>query len=357
MELQFNEPVSDNQWDEYVLQVSNYSFLLSSARYHYIQSIFTKTFRYLIFDGDRFLGVVEGFVDSVKIFGKYLECKHNPMLIEGVNDKEKEEIYRAVFTKLQSIAVENNCFFVRISPLITYDEVYDKVCLEFNTQSAPVHPQDALISQYFDITKSEEDLKHDMSSSTRNNINKLLKNDDISVKIINDNSVFDIFADFYNQTMKLKQYNGHSSASLLKEFQYQQDKGMLYFVVGYYQNKPIAVWQNTKFGKYMHVYQAGSDVKFRQKNIRITYLLFWETVKLCKELGVEILDLFGGMLPEGLENSSKNPWKGVNDFKMSLGGKKITYTHPQDIPLKQYYSLYLPYAKFRVELKNHTTDW
>ena len=357
MNLQFIEPTSDEQWDDRVLQLSQYSFLLSSARYHYIHDIFTINFRYLIFDGNRFLGIIEGFVDSIKIFGNYLECKHNPILIDGLDDNEKEDIYREIFRKLQSIAVEHNCFFVRISPLLEYDEIYDKVCLEFNGKFAPVHPQDALISQYFDITKNEEDLRHDMSSSTRNNINKLLKNPDISVKVITDNSVFDIFANFYNQTMQLKQYRGHSSSSLLKELQYQLDAGMLYFVVGYYQEKPIAIWQNTKFGKYMHVYQAGSDVNFRQKNVRITYLLFWDTVKLCKELGVEILDLFGGMLPENLENSSKNPWKGVNDFKMSLGGKKVTYTHPQDLPLKQYYTLYLPYAKFRVELKNHTTDW
>ena len=357
MDLQFNEPISDEQWNEYVLQLPNYSFLLSSARYNYVQSVFKKSFRYLIFDEDRFLGVVEGFIDSIKIFGKYLECKHNPMLVSGLNDSERQDIYEGIFNKLRSIGVENNCFLVRMEPLIKYDEIYNKVCLEFKTHSSSVHPQDALISQDFDITKSEEDLRHDMSSSTRNNINKLLKNPDISVKIFNDNSAFDIFADFYNQTKTFKNYNGKSSESLLEEFQYQQDKGMAYFVVGYYQDKPIAVWQNTRFGKYMHVYQAGSDVNFRQKNVRITYLLFWETVKLCKELGVEVLDLFGGMLPDNLENTSKNPWKGVNDFKVSLGGKKITYMHPQDIPLKQYYALYLPYAKFRVELKNHTTDW
>ncbi|MDD3474646.1 MAG: GNAT family N-acetyltransferase [Candidatus Dojkabacteria bacterium] len=357
MNIQFQEPISDEQWDEYVLQLPTYSFLLSSARYNYLQSILKQTFRHLVFNNEQFLGVIDGYVDSIKIFGKYLECKHNPMLVSGLNDGEKEEIYREIFNKLKSIAVENNCFFIRLSPLVQYDEIYDKVSLEFNAQSAPVHPQDALISQYFDISKSEEDLRHDMSSSTRNNINKLMKNTDISVKIFQDDSVFEVFSDFYNQTMQLKQYRGHSSSALLKEFKYQLDKGMIYFVVGYYKDKPIAVWQNSRFGKYMHVYQAGSDVGFREKNIRVTYLLFWETVKLCKELGVETLDLFGGMLPEDLQSTAKNPWKGVNDFKVSLGGTKVTYSHPKDLPLKQYYSIYQPYAKFRVELKNHTVDW
>lgn len=357
MNLQFQEPISDDQWDEYVLQLPNYSMLLSSARCSYEKDNFFNSFKYLIFDNDRFVGIVRGFIDSVKLFGKYLECKHNPLLINSLNDIEKEEIYTEIFKKLKSIAVENNCFFVRVAPLTMGDEIYEKIALQFNAKLAPVHPEDALISQYFDVTKSEEDLRHDMSSSTRNNINKLMKNDDISVKVVTDDSVFDIFIDFYKQTMQLKKFRGHSSSSLIKELKYQLDKNMLYFVVGYCKQKPIAIWQNTKFGKYMHVYQAGSDVSFRQKNVRITYLLFWETVKLCKELGIEKLDLFGGMLPEGLEDREKNPWRGVNDFKMSLGGKKVTYLHPRDIPLKSYYSIYLPYAKFRIELKGHTTNW
>jgi lipid II:glycine glycyltransferase (peptidoglycan interpeptide bridge formation enzyme) len=356
MNLEFKEPKSPEQWDEYVLTLPTYSFVLSDSKYRYLENSSTKSFRYMIFDNNEFVGIVGGVIDSVKIFGNYLECKHNPMLISGLSDDRKAEILRGIFKKLQNIGYENNCFMIRLSPLLEYDEMFGKVYLEFNANPSPVHPQDAMISQYFDVTKSEEDLRHDMSGSTRNNINKLLKNKDVSVKIVKDRSAFDIFTNFYNQTKELKGYRGKGSDSLLKEFEYQMDRDMLYFVVGYYKEKPIAIWQNTRFGKYMHVYQAGSDVEFREKNVRITYLLFWESVKLCKSLGVQVLDLFGGMLPEGYEGKN-NPWKGVNDFKMGFGGKKVTYMHPRDIPLKQYYTLYLPYAKFRVEQKGHTVDW
>jgi len=356
MELEFREPKSGNQWDEYVLRLENYSFVLSDAKYSYWEDSSRTNFRYLIFEQDEFVGVVRGLIDSVKIFGNYLECKHNPMLIPGLVDDRKAEILREIFKKLQHIAYENNCFFIRLSPLLEYDEIYGKVYLEFNAQESPVQPQDAMISQYFDMSKSEEELRHEMSSSTRNNINKLLKNEDVSVKVVQDSSAFEIFSNFYNQTKELKGYRGKDAESLIKEFKYQMDRNMLFFVVGYHKDKPIAVWQNTRFGKYMHVYQAGSDVEFREKNVRITYLLFWESVKLCKKLGVEILDLFGGMLPEGYEGKS-NPWKGVNDFKMGFGGKKVTYMHPRDIPLKQYYTLYLPYSRFRVEYKGHTVEW
>jgi lipid II:glycine glycyltransferase (peptidoglycan interpeptide bridge formation enzyme) len=355
--IQFLEPKTEQEWDNYVLQLENYSFLLSSARFSYLKDSSVDVFRYLVFDNDRFVGVSTGFVDKVKVFGKYLECKHNPILISNLSKEEKGEILNKIFEKLISLAKENRCFFIRISPLVKESEIYEKVYEKFKSKKSPVHPQDSLISQYFDISKSEEDLRHDMSSSTRNNINKLVKNEEVKVKVFTDMTPFPIFEKFYKETKKFKGYTGKSGQSLKKEFEYQEKRGMLYFTVGYYKDQPIAVWQNTKFGKYMHVYQAGSDVKFRQKNVRITYLLFWETVKLCKEKGVETLDLFGGMLPEGIEKKDRNPWKGVNDFKMSLGGKKVTYMHPRDIPLKPYYSIYLPYANFRVQFKGHTTNW
>jgi hypothetical protein len=357
MELQFRQPQSDEQWDEYILKLPNYSLLLSSAKFDYLKNNFKDTFRFILFKNDKFVGVLEGFLDRIKIFGNYIECKHNPLLIQDLTDPEKEEILRESFVKLKEIAIRNDCLFIRTSPLISYDEIYNKIYLEFNAKQSPVHPQDALISQYFDISKSEEELRHDMSGSTRNNINKLLKNEDISVKIFNDMSVFNVFEDFYKQTKDFKGYRGTSIQNLKEEFEYQNEKGMLYFVVGYYKNKPISVWQNTKFGKYMHVYQAGSDIQFRQKNIRITYLLFWETVELCKQLGVEVLDLFGGMLPPNFPKDKKNPWRGIDGFKTSLGGTKMTYMHPRDIPIKSYYGIYSPYAKFRVKIKGHTVDW
>jgi lipid II:glycine glycyltransferase (peptidoglycan interpeptide bridge formation enzyme) len=356
MALEFKDPKSAEQWDEYILKLENYSFVLSDAKFRYWENTPQESFRYLIFDNDEFVGVVGGVIDRVKIFGNYLECKHNPMLVSGLEEDRKINILREIFKKLQQIGYGNNCFLIRVSPLLQYDEIFDKVCLEFNAKESPMQPQDAMISQYFDMSKSEDDLRHDMSSSTRNNINKLLKNSDVNVEVVRDSSAFDIFINFYNQTKDLKGYRGKGAEALIDEFKYQMDRGMLYFLIGYFKDKPIAIWQNSSIGKYMHVYQAGSDVEFREKNVRITYLLFWESVKLCKELGVDILDLFGGMLPEGYEGKN-NPWKGVNDFKMSLGGNKITYMHPRDIPLKQYYTLYLPYARFRVEQRGHTVDW
>jgi lipid II:glycine glycyltransferase (peptidoglycan interpeptide bridge formation enzyme) len=353
MNIQFKKPESSDQWDDYVLKLPNYSFVLSEAKYQHLESTSKEVFRYLIFDNDEFVGIVEGLINSVKIFGRYIECKHNPMLIGGIEDSKKEDVLRQIIKKLQEIAVENNCFFIRISPLVEYDEVFDKVCLEFQAKESPIQPRDALISQYFDATKDMDKLHSEMNKSSRSNVNKLLKDEDIVVKVFKDDSVFDIFKDFYKQTKELKGYRGKSADNLLKEFRFYLQREMLYFLVAYNKGEPVTVWQMVRYGKYMHHYQAGSNLKFDEKCAR---LLFYKALELCKEIGAETLDLFGGMLPEGLEDE-RNPWKGVNDFKMSLGGEKVTYMHPRDIPIKQYYSIFYPYAKFRVERKGHTINW
>jgi lipid II:glycine glycyltransferase (peptidoglycan interpeptide bridge formation enzyme) len=268
-----------------------------------------------------------------------------------------EEAWKKIFEFLSSLAKENNCFMVRSMPLYRDNPALVNIYKKLDMIEAPIHNVDALISQYFDLSKSEEDLRHDMSSSTRNNVNKLLKNEDISVKVFKDNSAFEIFKDFHDQTVALKDYTDTPIKTLLTELQAQVDNDMCYMVVGYYKDKPISVWQCTVFGKYMHIYQAGSDTTFRQNNVRITYLLFWECLKLAKELGLEVLDLFGGMLPENYMGN-RHPWKGVNGFKTSLGGSKITYLHPRDLPVKKAkYWLYYIYSTLRVLMKGYTTKW
>lgn len=353
MDLQFKKPTSNDEWDKYVLQLENYSFVISGAKYTYIEESPKESFRYLVFDNDEFVGIVGGIIDRVKIFGKYLECKHNPMLKEGLSDERKEDILRGIFKKLQAIALEHKCFFVRVSPLIIYDEIYNKVYTQFGAVESPVQPQDALISQYFDTTKELEELHREMNKSSRSNVNKLKKDDNVKVEVVRDDSVFDIFKDFYKQTKEYKGYRGKSAENLLREFEIYMDRDMLYFLIAYTKGEPVSVWQMVRFGKYMHHYQAGSDLKFKEKNVR---LLFWRALELCKDIGVEVLDLFGGMLPEG-EDDEKNPWKGINDFKMSLGGKKVTYMHPRDIPLRHSYSIFQPYARLRIGRKGHTVDW
>ena len=354
MNIEFIQRENNQDWDHNVKTLRNYSFLNSSARLDFLNEQKIDLIDFSILIDNVFAGVLTGSVGYSKIFGKYLEFKHSPTLKKEYNSKE---VWEFVLDFCKNIAEENGCFMYRVAPLYKENPVLESVYSDFKMIKSPIHNIDALISQQFDLSKSEEDLRHDMSSSTRNNINKLMKNEDVSVKIFSDNSQFDIFREFHNQTKQLKGYTDKPVEVLLSELQKQVDGGMCHMVVGYFKNKPISVWQCTVFGKYMYIYQAGSDTEFREKNVRVTYLLFWECLKLAKELGCEILDLFGGMTPEEYVGDS-HPWRGVNDFKVSLGGTKVTYMHPRDFAVKKLkYKVYNMYSQFRVKRKGYTLDW
>jgi len=350
--LSFVDSNNNQEWDSFVKGLKTYSFLNSSARIEYLKETGKEAIQKYIQKDEVNIGIITGSVSKTR-FGKVLDLKHSPLLNnEFRNDMN---IWKEVFTELKKIGREMGCLSVRVSPLEIENDSLKSTYRKMGAIKSPTHNIDALISQYIDLTKTEEELRHDMSSSTRNNINKLMKNGDISVKIVNDDSMFDTFANFHEQTRKKKGFHDKPMGLLLKELKIQVEMGMHYMIVGYYKDKPISIWTLTKYGKYGSIYQAGSDTEFREKKIRVTYLLAWESMKLGEELGLETLDLFGGMVPEGC---TKHPWMGVNNFKVSLGGKKVTYMHNMDIPINtlKYYIFYI-YSYLRTIYKGYPVNW
>ena len=190
--IEFKEITNYQEWDEKVLSLPNYSFLNSSARYKYLNDSGSNTFRFFIYQDGSFVGIVAGNIGHSKIFGKFLECKHSPLV-----QNSSKELWAEIMSFCKALGCKNGCFMVRLAPLVREDSALSDICMSERAIVAPIHNVDALISQYFDMTKSEEDLRHDMTDSTRNNINKLSKNPDISVKVFDDNSQFEIFKNFH----------------------------------------------------------------------------------------------------------------------------------------------------------------
>jgi len=352
MALEFRSIENDKEWDELIFSLPEYSFLLSSSRYRYTQKNALKAYRVGIFNNNAFLGAILCYIGHSKVFGKYLECKHSPTLKEN-----RVEYWNEILEFLKDIGNNNDCFMVRFAPLSKENEQILEFYKKQSLIKAPIHNVDALISQHIDLTKDIEELRRGMNKTKRNLLNRLLKNNDVSVKVFNDDSQFDVFKDFHLQTTRLKGYKDKPVNLLIEEFKEQISNGMFYILIGYYKNTPIGFWQCTRYGNNLHLYQAGTDTEFRGMNINISYLLFWETVKLGKELGCQRLDLFGGVVPKNYEGS-KHPWRGIGAFKESLGGEKETYMHSRDYPLNSLmYRLYYLITYVRTKLKGFTVDW
>lgn len=352
MNVSFKHIDDDNEWDSLVYKLPEYSFLNSSARYQYNLSVGINTFRYAVLSDNEFVGIITGNIGISKLFGRFLECKHSPMLLS-----DKSEYWEEIYSFVRELASKNKCFMFRFSPLYQENSTVENFYNSKGFIEAPTHNVDALISQKIDLTKDMEQLMRDMSKTRRNLLRRLLEDKEIEVKVIKDDSLFDTFAKFHEETVNLKGYQDKPTKLLVEELREQVSKGMCYMVVGYFNNEPISIWQLTVYGKNAHLYQACSSTEFREKNMIMTTLLYWRSVELAKSLGCVTFDLFGGVVPKEYENK-KHPWRGVGEFKRSLGGEKITYMHSMDYPLERikYYVYYL-YSTIRTRMKGHTTKW
>lgn len=352
MSLIFKAIESDKEWESYVFEMPNYSFLNSSARYEYNKSVGIKAFRIAVFDKEQLRGIISCNIGTSKLFGNFLDCKHSPILNNGTTGE-----WREVMSFCKDLAKENNCFMFRFSPLFEDDEILKDFYKNNGFVLAPIHNVDALISQHIDLRKSEEELNREMNKTRRNLLRRSLEDDSIEIKIVDSDEFFDDFARFHDETVKFKGYVDKPTNLLMEELKVQQKRGMCYMVVALHNGKPFSIWQNSVYGKHMHLYQAGASTKFRKDNFMVTTLLFWKSVLLGKELGLELYDLFGGVVPKEYENK-KHPWRGVGEFKRSLGGSKTTYMHSMDFPLcKMKYWVYYIYSTIRTRIKGHTTKW
>lgn len=333
-------------WDSLVRSMPMYSFLNSSARFNYVKEYFKNGGRIAIYNDDTLIGVCNWYVIHSKI--PYIYTQHSPLVVK---QEDSKEFLKTIITYLKTKAKQLKCAFIQLSPLTT-----DRNFLpDTEYKLSPVANTDALITLHIDVTKSVEDLRMEMSSSCKNNVNKLTKDPNITTKIYNDDSQIELFLKLLKETQKDKNYYDKSDEMFKYELTQYAKAGMLYSTVGYLNNEPIGIRVNVKFGNVLTDYQASISSLAREKGIRIAYRLAYETMLLAKDLGCSYWDMFGGMTPE---NSTDHPWKGVEEFKLSFGGSKITYAHPIDIPInKVLYPISYIYRKYRTEKAGFTIDW
>ncbi len=347
--LEFREIKDNKEWDQIVQSLPVYSFLNSSARYDYNNAVYPNSEKVAVFQGGQTIGIAPSYVVNGRL--KYLYTQHAPLL---KTTADFEKCLPEIINYYKDKARRNKCEYVEISPLVIETPEIKKTLAKTHAINAPIRNIDALITLHIDLTQTIDQLRTNLRDSTRYNINKITKDQDYQVKIFKDSNQMDLFFKFFADTMKVKGYKDKPRELFEREFNEYLKNDMLYWVVGYFKGQPIGIWQNVKYGKYFANYQAALDATFRKENMRIAYLLFYETLKLGKELGCEVLDMFGGMAPD---NCKKHPWLGVQSFKLGLGGKKITYAHVRDYPVTKGFIPSYALRYLATVRKGYTVKW
>lgn len=352
-------PKTASTWDNLVQSLPIYSFLNSSARFDYISKIFPKAEQYIIEDNGKFLGICTYHIDYSR-FGSYMYSQHSPILISDITEDQLSQTYQTITEHFIKIAHQNNCFLIRMSPLIPNTPALQKTYKTIKACPAPTQPLDAILTQHIDLTKDEATLLAEMRKNTRYSINVTSQNPDYSCIVYDkpQTEQIELFLKFHKLIEQTKQYSDRSEAQLRKELETYAQHGILYSIVGHEKKQPIACSMFIRYGKYFTYYLSASLPSLKTSKFSISHLIVWEAIRLAKSLNLKSLDLFGGILSEAQLSdpkiTHKHPWYGIDFFKRGLGGHTVEYMPIHDIPLNQVkYTIYSAIRGWQLKQKKY----
>ena len=161
--VQIKEISEKSRWEGFNLASPNPSFLQSWAWGQFQKNLNHDTFRLGIFEGDKLVGISLVYRERAKL-GSYLYCPGGPVF-----KNLKKEHFTKWLEFVAKVAKEKNHVFLRIDPRVI-DKEAENLFNEVGFTQAPQYSQPQC-SAIVDLTKSEEELRHSLSSSTRYNIN------------------------------------------------------------------------------------------------------------------------------------------------------------------------------------------
>jgi lipid II:glycine glycyltransferase (peptidoglycan interpeptide bridge formation enzyme) len=310
-------------WEKFNLASPNPTFLQSWVWGEFQKNLGRSIYRLGVFRDKKLLGVSLLVEERAKV-GAFLYCPGGPVFSEW----KKEYLFPWVEAS-KKVALDNNLGFLRIDPRkIKKPTVAFIKTLGF----LPATDTQPHCTAIIDLTKTEEELRHDLSSSTRYNINagerkgvkvREGKRDEINVfsALLKETS--------QRKTLTLpKEKNYHQ-----KQFETLIKEGLMNLFIAEAGSESLSaalVARYTDTAYYLHAANS-----LRQRKLRASYPLVWSTILDAKNRGLKKFD-FWGVAPT---SDPKHSWAGVTSFKLSFGAQRECYAPSFDLPFKSSYRL------------------
>ncbi len=354
--MELREIQNKEEWESFFQTCAEKTFLQSWNWGEFNKLMGDKLWRFGVFSSKRLIAAALVLKISARR-GTFLFIPHGPVVVEGLEPRDKKEILELILTELSDIAKEEKASFIRVSPIFLkgpangYPE-NENIFLDLDFRLSPIHMHPE-VTWELDITPPEDDLLAGMRKTTRYLIRQAEKNPDI--QIIKSNNIEDLklFLPVYLKTAKRHHFVAFSEKYLENEFKsFVKDKEIMLFL-GKYKNEVVSAaifvfWQDICF--YHH---SGSLSKYNK--IPISYLLQCEAIKEAKNRGCKLYN-FWGIAPD-IKNEleaqkSKHPWAGLSLFKMGFGGSIKEYVKTQDYVISTKYWLNYIIEKIRKHKRN-----
>jgi lipid II:glycine glycyltransferase (peptidoglycan interpeptide bridge formation enzyme) len=305
---------------------------------HFLQSEYWEKFqnhlgrKTIRRNGDNwsYLAIIEGKRQSKRLYTPY-----GP-------DFTDDNSFNAAIKSLISEANKTNVSFIRIEPRngITKNFLYKK---GFKYVSYNHLQPDK--TQVIDLSRSREEIMHDMAHGTRNTINTYSKKG-IEIKISHKPDDISILISLLAKVAKRNNIRVHEKEYFKKQAEalFPTGKAMLYYAtIG---DTPVAaslIYDDDTTRYYAH---AAADDNYRKTHVGTA--LVGQIILDAKEKNLSFFDLYG-IAPE---NQPYHPWAGFTSFKKGFGGYSVDYLGCWDLPIrKRNYYFYRSYQIIRSKIR------
>ena len=360
MSLYYIKEIAQKEvWEGFLMECKEKTFLDSWNWGEFQRKMGNKIWRFGIYKKNENLLALALVIKIKAKRGIFLFVPHGPVIrtlprpVSGNSVEsgswQSQELLRFLVEKLKEIAKEENCSFVRISPILARNEENIKIFKNLGFREAPIHMHPELTWE-LDIRAPESELLMNMRKTTRYLIRQAQKNKDIEICQTQSIENIEKFNELYQETKNRHHFTPFSLEYLKNEFLIFQQDGQVSIFLGKYKNETVSsaiiiFWQGIAF--YHH---GASSSKYPK--IPVSYLLQWEVIREARGRGCHTYN-FWGIAPlssagVGSQVINKNhPWYGLTLFKIGFGGCKKEYLRTQDLVLSPRYWLNYIVEKIR----------
>ena len=289
--LKIINPIDLQNWDELILQHPDYSFFHSSYWSKVLQDTYNYKPYYFVIEGENKLTAaipvmfVESFITGKRAVSLPFSDYCQPLISNEINFVE-------LFNEVLKLGKSKGLKYLELRGGNKFFPDVEGSTFDYN--------------HYLDITLNEERLFENLSSNTKRNIKKALR-ENVSVEISNSNSAME---DFYLLNCITRKRHGlppQPKKFFDNLFKHVLSKNNGFIATGKYNNVSIAG------AVYLHIgnkalYKFGASF-MEYQNLRANNLVMWEAIKYYSAKGFKSFS-FGRTEPDN---------EGLRKFKLGWG--------------------------------------
>lgn len=337
------------EWDDFLARQPWTPFLQSWGMGEVYADIGQKPVRVLVRDGNAIRGICFGHIVPARR-GKHLAIPYGPVLDAGLQAQELGVLLPELFRALTSIATDEKCAFIRMSPFLeqTNGDQLLQTLAKTGVRAIP-SPLHLLAEHIWHLPlrgsdgaqKTEEELRAAMRKTTRNLIGRA-ERDGVTIERADPSVGTEHFIRLHDETRKRHGFTPYTNAFFRSQVSRFSAADSCTVYLAQYQGETIAASIHMHaFGETSYHHGASSHAHAK---IPASYLLQWTAIRDALQRRDRTYNFWGIAPPLAGKN---HPFAGVTLFKTGFGGDVMNLLHCHDVPVRPLYWITYGFEQIR----------